>query len=141
MRLYYQTDDCANLRKRIYHIIRRCTDPEFQDFRNYGGRGITVCEEWMRNPQSFVDWAFAHGWKRGLQIDRIDNDGPYSPINCRWVTSAENNRNRRNNKLDVEKVARIRELLASGETRKRVAALFGVHHSLITRIHQRKQWT
>lgn len=62
----------------------------------YRDRGITVCELWQKFPLAFGDWLFAHGWHRGLQIDRIDNDKGYSPDNCRVVTSKENNNNRRN---------------------------------------------
>ena len=62
----------------------------------YRDRGITVCELWQKSPLDFGDWLFAHGWHRGLQIDRIDNDKGYSPDNCRVVTPKENNNNRRN---------------------------------------------
>jgi len=61
----------------------------------YIKRGITVCEEW-RNFQTFEKWALANGWKKGLQIDRIDNDRGYSPDNCRFVTPRENLRNKSN---------------------------------------------
>ena len=62
----------------------------------YRDRGITVCEEWQKSPRAFGDWFLAHGWHKGLQIDRIDNYKGYSPDNCRVVTSKENNNNRRN---------------------------------------------
>ena len=64
--------------------------------RLYRDRGITVCEEWRESPRAFGDWLLAHGWRKGLQIDRIDNDKGYSPDNCRVVTCKENNNNRRN---------------------------------------------
>lgn len=76
----------------------RCSDPGRREYKNYGARGITVCAEW----QEFIpfrDWALANGFSPNLQIDRIDNDGSYSPTNCRWVTPSQNLRNRRNNKL------------------------------------------
>ena len=60
----------------------------------YAGRGITVCQEW-RHFKPFEEWALANGWEKGLQIDRIDNDGNYSPDNCRFLTPSQNNRNRR----------------------------------------------
>ena len=63
---------------------------------NYRDRGITVCELWRNSPQDFGDWLLAHGWHKGLQIDRIDNDQGYSPENCRVTTPKENTNNRRN---------------------------------------------
>ena len=68
---------------------------------NYRDRGIEVCSEWIESPRVFGDWLLAHGWRKGLQIDRIDNNKGYSPDNCRVVTPKENNNNRRNTvKLD-----------------------------------------
>lgn len=63
---------------------------------NYRDRGITVCEEWRNSPRAFGDWLLAHGWRKGLQIDRIDNNQGYCPENCRVVTHRENENNKRN---------------------------------------------
>ena len=63
---------------------------------NYRDRGIKVCDLWQKSPQAFGDWLLAHGWRRGLQIDRIDNNKGYSPENCRVTTPKENSSNRRN---------------------------------------------
>ena len=63
---------------------------------NYRDRGITVCEEWRNSPQAFGDWLLSHGWRKDLQIDRIDNNRGYCPENCRVVTPKENENNRRN---------------------------------------------
>ena len=67
-----------------------------RDLRNYRDRGITVCELWQKSPRAFGDWLLAHGWRKGLQIDRIDNDKGYSPDNCRVISPKENLSNRRN---------------------------------------------
>ena len=67
-----------------------------RELRLYRDRGITVCEEWRNSPRAFGDWLLAHGWRKGLQIDRIDNSKGYSPENCRVVTPKENLNNRRN---------------------------------------------
>ena len=66
-----------------------------KDKHNYQGRGITVCDEWLVF-ENFRDWAILHGYKEGLQIDRVNNDAGYCPENCRWVTPKENMNNRRN---------------------------------------------
>jgi hypothetical protein len=76
------------------HIRERCLDPRGKYFHRYGGRGIRVCDEWVDDPVAFCEWALANGWKPKLQIDRIDNNGNYEPDNCRFVTHAENQRNR-----------------------------------------------
>lgn len=81
------------------NIKTRCTNPKTPYFDSYGGRGIKVCEEWMNDFQAFYDWAMSNGYKEGLQIDRIDNDGDYTPENCRWVTKTINANNKRNNLL------------------------------------------
>ena len=66
-------------------------------YSDYGGRGITVCEQWDKNFKEFFDWSLANGWKEGLSIDRIDNNKGYNPENCRFVNSVIQARNKRNN--------------------------------------------
>lgn len=75
----------------------RCRKQKCADYHRYGGRGIAVCEEW-RLFEVFCEWAIKNGWRRGLQLDRIDNDGGYSPSNCRITTSLVNGRNRSTNR-------------------------------------------
>ena len=80
-------------------VMRRCghfKGSQECDLCLYRDRGITVCEEWQKSPRAFGDWLLAHGWRKGLQIDRIDNSKGYSPENCRVVTCKENNNNKRN---------------------------------------------
>lgn len=73
----------------------RCYNCNHKSYKDYGGRGIKVCNQWRSDFKLFYRWAKRNGYKNGLQIDRIDFNGNYSPRNCRFVTQAENLRNRR----------------------------------------------
>lgn len=73
---------------------QRCQNPRCQAFKNYGGRGIKVCDEWQ-DFEPFLRWALANGYKNGLDLDRENNDGDYFPDNCRWISRRENVNNRR----------------------------------------------
>lgn len=75
----------------------RCGNPQHRQYSDYGGRGITVCDEWKDSLDAFVRWANENGYREGLQIDRADNSRGYSPDNCRFVTCVENNNNKRSN--------------------------------------------
>lgn len=80
-------------------MLERCYDKRNISYPRYGGRGITVCEEWRLDPQTFFDWAIENGWQQGLEVDRRENNGIYEPSNCRFVTPSVNGKNRRSNRL------------------------------------------
>lgn len=81
------------------NIKQRCLCPTCHAYPYYGGRGITVCEEWRNSFEVFRDWAYANGYRSGLTIDRINVNGNYEPDNCTWVTRRAQANNRRSNVL------------------------------------------
>lgn len=74
---------------------RRCSNRNARRFKDYGGRGISICQEWLESPNEFIAWALTNGYGKGKQLDRIDNNGNYEPNNCRFVTAKDNSNNRR----------------------------------------------
>lgn len=80
-------------------IIDRCYNPNNKRFKDYGGRGIIVCDEWKDSYLNFKKWAVFSGYKEGLSIDRKNNDLGYSPSNCRWVTIIVQQNNMRKNHI------------------------------------------
>lgn len=86
---------------------RRCYNEKHIHYKDYGGRGISICTDWRFSFEKFRAWALLNGYRDDLQIDRIDNDGNYEPQNCRFATPKQNTRSRRNSKM----------LTAFGETK------------------------
>ena len=79
------------------HMKQRCLNPKCREYQHYGGRGITVCNEWLDDFINFRDWAHKNGYREDLTLDRIDNNQGYYPENCRWVSMVVQENNKRNN--------------------------------------------
>lgn len=108
-----------------YCMKRRCNNPEHPKYHRYGGRGIKVCDEWGNSFDKFAKWALQNGYSKGLEIDRIDNDGDYEPNNCRFVTHKENMRNTSTNvfvEYDGELTTLAELCEKTGVNRAKVAA-------------------
>lgn len=119
----------------------RCYAKNNHHYKNWGARGIVMCDEWLNNFQAFYDWAIANNWNKGLELDRIDNDGNYEPSNCRWVTTKVNTRNRGSNKLDMEQALTIRKLFSTRAfTKQELANIYMVSYSTVQGIVQNQIW-
>lgn len=81
---------------------QRCYNPKNKGYKNYGGRGITVCDRWLESFENFFE-DVSEGYEKGLQLDRRDNDGNYEPENVRWTTSSQNNMNSRSRRNSSSK--------------------------------------
>jgi hypothetical protein len=77
------------------NIKSRCKNQNHPKYKDYGGRGISICNEWNDDFKTFYDWCITNGWQQGLEIDRVNNNGNYEPSNCRFVTRTQNMRNTR----------------------------------------------
>lgn len=132
----YKTGLCASVetRRGMYNswqnMKQRCLNPNHPKYHRYGGRGIDICKEW-HTIEGFTEWAINSGYKKGLTIDRIDNDGIYEPDNCRWVTHAKNSRNKSTTKLTIKDAEEIRRLLRLGANEVAVAKEYKVSHGTI----------
>lgn len=91
-----------SIRHRWTSMKQRCYNSNCKDYKNYGGRGIIVCEEWLNDSFTFILWSLDNGVAEGLHLDRENNDGNYEPNNCRYIPIAENNRNMRRPRVPIE---------------------------------------
>lgn len=87
-----------SLHNKYHNMRKRCLDKNNKDYVHYGGRGITICDEWLDDKYAFFQWSMENGYELGLEIDRTNNDLGYSPDNCRYVTKKQNRNNRRDSK-------------------------------------------
>jgi hypothetical protein len=120
-------------------MIRRCEDQGSKDWKRYGGRGISVCKQWI---ESFEQFLLDMGMKPTSthQIDRIDNNGNYEPGNCRWVSPVQNARNNPHTKLSWDVVQEIRSMRNAGASMRTLGDLVGVTKENIGSICSFKTW-
>jgi hypothetical protein len=125
---------------RIWSGMRsRCYNPKTEQYKNYGGKGVVICNEWKSDFKRFYDWSISNGYSDDLTIDRINVNGSYTPENCRFISIAEQNRNQTTTKLNWDMVNDIRRL--SGSTsNKDLATLFWVSPKQIRDIIANKRW-
>ena len=121
-------------------MIGRCENPKNIAFKNYGGRGITMCSDWRNSPSVFIEWSKVNGHQAGLSIDRINNDKGYSPENCRWVDRKTQNRNTRKVRLGADKLPEILALRAKGLSQEKIGKLYDVKQAAISKLLLRKTW-
>ena len=102
------------------HMLNRCEKPYRKEYKNYGGRGVSVCEEW-HNPRVFIEWAFNNGYREGLVIDRLYNDGNYEPSNCHFTTISKNNGIGKKRKQSNNKTGFVGVCLIDGKYRSQIS--------------------
>lgn len=129
----------------IYSNMKdRCYNPKSKCYKNYGGRVITLCKEWMIREkngkgnisigyENFRKWALQNGYSDNLTIDRIDVNKGYSPDNCRWVTMKEQQNNRRNNRLITYN--------GKTQTMKQWAEELGISYEILESRLNKRHWT
>lgn len=99
----YKSNLSGIAKTRLYiiwsHMKQRCYNEKDLNYKKYGAKGITVCNEWLDDFMEFRNWAISNGYQEELTLDRIDGSKEYSPENCRWATYKQQGNNRKNNHL------------------------------------------
>jgi hypothetical protein len=133
------------------NMKQRCYNPNNQDYKIYGGKGIKLCSQWVNNFKEFCNWSMANGWKKGLSIDRIDSNKDYSPENCQFLSPSENSKKAASDNQQIgskkwcatlteEDVANIRKDLASGMRQFQVKKKYNLSSNTIYQIANNITW-
>ena len=141
-KIFFKHGHSIGKRTKIYHawtsMLDRCRNPNCQKYKWYGGKGITVCDQWLKFENFLKDMGDP---PKNMTLDRIDNDGNYEPGNCRWIKWVEQGQNKSNVKLNGLKVKIIKILLKKSPlTHENIAKYFDVTRPNITAIASRRIW-
>lgn len=136
------------------NIKQRCYNPKNKDYKNYGLKGIKVCDQWKNDFKIFFNWCIDNGWQKGLSIDRINSKENYSPINCQFLTPSENSKkikkenpdlnvgsNHKDATLNEEIVTQIKKLLLDKIPDKEIKQKFNIKSkNILYQIKTNKTW-
>lgn len=119
-------------------MMARCYQPSTVNFKDYGGRGITVCDRWRESPAKFIqDMGIP---PEGLSLERLDNNKGYSPDNCIWASRQQQNRNKRTTQLTLELACYILFRSQAGESLRKIADAYGVTYTAALEVVRRRTW-
>ncbi len=122
------------------NMKQRCQNKKVDSYKYYGGRGITICNEWLNSFSAFLSDMGERPSKKH-ELDRKDSNGNYEPNNCRWATKEENNKNRRSTKLSWKDIYEIRMLYSTGSFGLiELGKIYGVYNTAISKIVNNKRW-
>lgn len=135
---------CKGRTTKLYSVWvtmkQRCCNPDALKYKDYGQRGIKICDEWLEFVP-FRQWALSNGYGDNLTIERINNNGNYEPLNCKWATCKEQSRNTRRTKLTLKIANQIRSIYNNIKiTRKLLSKIFNVSINIINNIINNKTW-
>lgn len=121
------------------NMKQRCFDVNYHHYRDYGGRGITVCSDWLDFDLFYRD--MSNTWKEGFQLERVDNDKNYAKDNCTWATAQEQSQNRRSTVLTLELAARIKNDSENGLRVGSIAKKHGLKYHTVWNVLAGRTWS